>query len=320
MTDRNSIIQIFGDLMKRPQLLSESDKYCLTPADFSTKFDKYVFAAIDNLYRNGATRINPIDIENYLETNAAAKLIFKQNNGIELLQDAEYLSEEGNFNYYYQRLKKFNLLEELKTLGIDTSEFYIEDLTNPKSADVNQHFEELNLSDIVERIKRKVLKVEKDFVQRESVESWDLSDEIDDIVSEFGAAENIGKPINGEIINTVLNGAALNALTIRSAASGVGKTSLAVADACKMAYPFYYDVEKQKWIPTSQREETLFIMTEQTKEEVVYMILAYLTGIERSKFRFNALTPDEKVRLAQAKWIIKTYKTLHLMRIPDPNI
>ena len=81
MVDKNSIMQIFGSLMKHPQYLSETDRYNLTLDDFYYKFDKYVFAAIDNLYRNGAQRIQPIDVENYLQTNAAASTIFKNFSG-----------------------------------------------------------------------------------------------------------------------------------------------------------------------------------------------------------------------------------------------
>src|SRR5574344_1102453 len=129
MVDKNSSLQIFGSLMKRPQYLSETDKYNLSLDDFYYKFDKYVFAAIDSLYRNGAQHIQPIDVENYLSTNGSASVTFKQNNGIEYLQDAEYISEEKNFDFYYKRLKKVNLLNRLQRSGIDISEFYIEDLT-----------------------------------------------------------------------------------------------------------------------------------------------------------------------------------------------
>ena len=121
MVDKNSILQIVGSLMKHPQFLSEVDKYKLTLDDFYYKFDRYVFAAIDNLYRSGANRIQPIDIENYLQSNAAASVIFKQNNGIEYLQDAEYLSEVENFDYYYKRLKKVNLLSRLHKVLIQVN-------------------------------------------------------------------------------------------------------------------------------------------------------------------------------------------------------
>ena len=78
MVDKSCVLQIFGSLMKHPQYLSESDKYNLTPDDFYSRLDKYIFVAIDSLYRNGASRIHPIDVENYLNTNENAKNLFKQ--------------------------------------------------------------------------------------------------------------------------------------------------------------------------------------------------------------------------------------------------
>lgn len=223
MTDKNTIIQIFGSLMKTPKLLSQVDKYSITPSDFETRFEKFIFVAIDNLYRNGAERINPVDVSNFLETNASGKVIFEQNNGIEYLQDCEFLSDENNFQYYYTKLKKFNLLRDLQKMGIDISEFYVEDLTRPHAFDVNKKFEELTIKDVVDATKKKLLKIEKDYIQDSNVQSWDLADEIDDVIDEFGAEENIGLPINGNILSPILNGAELGALTIRSGSSGLGK-------------------------------------------------------------------------------------------------
>lgn len=223
MTDKNTIIQIFGSLMKTPKLLSQVDKYSITPSDFETRFEKFIFVAIDNLYRNGAEKINPVDVSNFLETNASGKVIFEQNNGIEYLQDCEFLSDENNFQYYYTKLKKFNLLRDLQKMGIDISEFYVEDLTRPRAFDVNKKFEELTIKDVVDATKKKLLKIEKDYIQDSNVQSWDLADEIDDVIDEFGAEENIGLPINGNILSPILNGAELGALTIRSGSSGLGK-------------------------------------------------------------------------------------------------
>lgn len=149
--------------MKHPQFLSETDKYNLDLNDFYYKFDKYIFAAIENLYRGGANKIQPIDVENYLQTNAAAAVSFKEHNGIEYLQDAEYLSEEQNFEFYYNRLKKINLLTKLQNQGFDISEFYIEDLTKPAALDVNKEFEKLTIDDILFSLKTKVLKLENEF-------------------------------------------------------------------------------------------------------------------------------------------------------------
>ena len=40
MTDKNTELQIIGGLMKRPQYLSEIDKYSLSPSDFIISLDK----------------------------------------------------------------------------------------------------------------------------------------------------------------------------------------------------------------------------------------------------------------------------------------
>ena len=127
MTDKSSIQQILGSLMQRPQLLSEVDKYVLMTSDFSTRFEKYIFSAIQGLYSQGATRIEPIDIANFLEIDATGKKTFENQNGIEYLQDILEFSSVENFPYYYNKLKKINLLRDLKKRGFDVSDFYDED-------------------------------------------------------------------------------------------------------------------------------------------------------------------------------------------------
>ena len=321
MTDKNSILQIVGSLMKHPQFLSEVDKYKLTLDDFYYKFDKYVFAAIDNLYRSGANRIQPIDVENYLQSNAAASVIFKQNNGIEYLQDAEYLSEVENFDYYYKRLKKVNLLNKLNAQGIDTSEFYIEDLTSPKAADINKHFEELDIEDILDTVKRKVLYLENEFNQNEVTQTQSAFVGIEDIIE--GARENvdIGVPVQGEILNEVISGARRGTLIIRSGSSGVSKTRQAVGDACLIAYPFRYDSYKQQWVQIGSGRRTMFITTEQTIKKKKKMILAYLTGFNESKFRYGNFTAKEEKIIKQALWIIEQYKdNFFIVQMPAPRI
>ena len=321
MTDKNAVLQIFGSLMKHPQFLSQSDKYQLSPNDFETRFEKYIYIAIDSLYRSGVTLINPIDIENYLNTNESAKALFVKTNGIEYLQDAIALSDEKSFPYYYKKLKKFNLLTSLRKQGVNTDEFYIENLTNPAAIDVNAKFESLEVEDILNVIKKKVLSLEKTYVQDHNIESWSAADTIDDIINNFGKVNNIGKSINGMIISEIINGAELGALTIRSLASGIGKTRLAVADACKLAYPFRYDLKEDKWVKNGHNEPVLFIMTEQTPEQILRMVVAYLTGIEDSNLRFGRLTTEERYRVSQAQEMIHHYKqNFELMRIPDPDV
>ena len=307
--------------MKHPQFLSESDKYKLSLDDFYYKFDKYIFAAIENLYRGGASKLQPIDIENYLQTNAAASVIFKQNNGVEYLQDAIYLSEESNFEFYYIRLKKLNLLTSLKDQGFDISEFYIEDLTNPKALDINKKFEDLKIEDILSKLKQKVLGLENNFTQNEVTRTESAVENIWDIIQSANNKDDIGVPIQGEILNEVISGARLGTLVIRSSASGTGKTRQAVGDACLIAYPFRYDSKSEKWIKEGTGRRAMVIATEQTIPEIQKMILAYLTGFNESKFRYGNFTEKENRIIRQAVWIMEQYKdNFYIVQMPAPRI
>ena len=307
--------------MKRPQFLSETDKYQLSLDDFYYKFDKYIFAAIENLYRGGANRIQPIDVENYLQSNGAASVIFKQNNGIEYLQDAEYLSETQNFEFYYKRLKKINLLTKLQNNGFDISEFYIEDLTNPKALEVNKNFEKLEIDEILDALKRKVLGLENEFTQNEVTRTESAFTGIEDIIESAQLQTDIGVPVQGDILNEVISGARRGTLIIRSAASGTGKTRQAVGDACLIAYPFRYEPKQDKWVQIGSGCKTMFIATEQTIPEIQKMILSYLTGFNESKFRYGNFTEKENRIIRQAVWIMEQYKdNFFIVQMPAPRI
>ena len=321
LVDKKCIQQILGCLLKHPQYLSEIDKYNLTLNDFPSRFERYIFGAIQGLYYKGAQRISAFDVENYLSSNDVSLKLFNSENGIEYLQDVEEYSNEENFPYYYKKLKKLNLLNDFKKQGFDISDFYIEDLLDPRSLEVNQVFEQLEVQDIVLGMKKKLLKLETEYVKTDEVQSWNAADEVDEIVDNFGNPDEVGLPIQGHIINKVINGAERGALTIRSAPSGVGKTRHAVGDACMLAYPIRYNSISCEWEQVGRSERVLFIITEQHKSQILKMIIAYLTDINESKFKFGHFTEEEKLRIEQAKQIMKKFRdNFHIIRIPNPTI
>ncbi len=321
MVDKNSILQVFGGLMKHPQYLSQVDKYNLTPSDFSTLFERYIFAAIDNLHRDGAQKITAVDVDLFFDTNAAAKQVFHQNSGIEYLQDAEFLVEESNFDFYYKRLKKFNALRDLQRIGIDTSSIYCEDLTNPSASQINDDFNAMSVQDIFNILKKSVLKVEKDYGQGEVTETETAFSGMAELMDDIAEGSDIGLPIQGEIFNEVTSGARKGTLVIRSGSSGLGKTRQAVGDACYLAFPFRYDPQRQQWVKIGGKEKVLFVATEQNFKEIRRMIIAYITGINESKFRYNNFTDEEQKVVEQGLWIMEQYEqNFHIVRMPNPTI
>ena len=284
MVDKIAIQQVLGCLLKKPSLLSETDKYSFTPSDFSSTFEKIIFGSICGLYAQGAKAIGIVDIENFINSDITSKQIYDKNNGIEYLQDIENYVELDNFEYYYNKLKKINLLRDLKKLGIDTSEFYEENLASPRALEINDKFEQLTIADIVDRTKAKILGVEKEYLKTDVTETRTVVEGIDDLIEGMEQKEEIGVPIQGKIFNEVTAGARKGALYIRSAASGTSKTRQAVGDACFLAFPLRYNQETCQWEMIGGNEKVLFIATEQNFGEIQKMILAYLSDINDARF------------------------------------
>ena len=321
MIDKRDTQQILGCLMKKPQLLSQVDKYSFTLTDFPTRFERAIFMAINGLYRNGATKIQPIDIENFIEPDQISAKIFKDKNGIEYLQDIVELSEVDNFDFYYNRFKMFNLLKDLKKQGFDISEFYCEDLINPKAEEINEQFNFLTPKKITDAVRKKLLNVESKYETTDEIEVESAASNMEDLINQMGAAYEIGMPVQGNIYNQVIDGAKKGTLTIRSAASGIGKTSNAIADACYLAYPFRYNSTTCKWELEGNNENILFIVTEQRFKEVRLMILAYLTDINRSRFKYADFSEREMGIINQAIHLMKKYEdNLILVKMPNPTI
>lgn len=321
MVDKECIQQVLGCLMKRPQYLSEIDKYNLSLADFSTRFERYIFSAIKGLYNDGVVKITSLDIENFLKYDAAAKQTFETQNGVEYLEDIQDFVVEDNFPYYYSKLKKLNLLRDLKKQGIETSEFYVEDLTNPKSIEVNSKFEELSSKDIIDSVKRRILRLEGDYVDTSEVEIMSASDGLETLYENMITGQDVGLPIQGEVLNQILGGARLKTMTVRSAGSGVGKTTMAVGDACLLAYPIRYNSKICEWEQVGSNERVLFIITEQTKEEIQKKIVAYISDINEDRFRYGNFNSDENKRIQQAFAIMRKFSdNLTIARIPQPTV
>ena len=307
--------------MKKPSLLSEKDKYNLQPSDFESRFERYIFIAILNSYTNGAQSLSEIDIDNYLMEHKDQYLLFQQNNGISYLQDALDMSTPENFEYYYNRIKKFNCLKDLKKSGFDISEFYEENELNPRQFEINQRFETLKPKDIFDGLKRRIYKVEGEYVEGDASVTTDVSVGIDELLEKLKNSPDAGARFQGKYFNTVTRGARKGKYYIVSFPSGGGKTRLLLGEACYLAFPMRYSWETMEWKITGNAEKTLFIATEQAKEEIQTMVIAYLTGINEDVILYGHFTKEQQTIIDQAKEVIKKYKNnLMIVQIPMPSV
>ena len=306
--------------MNKPELLSDLDKYRLEPSDFSQSLDRFVFAAIYNLYIGGAERIHTADIDNYLKSNAAAAELIKRENGIQFIQDCESQSDYSNFSYYYARLKKINLLRDLSKSGYDISEFYCEDHLDDNYYKINDNFEKLSVNDILNKIKGTFAYLEGRYAFNTVVEESSPLDGLRELLEELKVKPDVGVRLQGDIYNTITRGGRKGTLFLRSAPSSVGKSRKAVGDACYIAYPIRYEPRYGKWVSTGQCEKVLYVMTEQKPDEIQTMILSYLTGLNEEYFKLGTFKEEHMDRINKAIKIMEKYKdNFYFARIPEPT-
>ena len=317
--DRHTIIQVLGGLMNHPDLLNETDKYNLAPEDFPNSLDKYGFSAIYNLYADGANKIHAVDVISLLQENLVAKNLIEKENGVTFFQDCEVNSDEGNFNFYYNRLKKLNLLREIQLTGRDTNDIFCENPLDDNYVEINEKFQKMSVNDIVNILKSEVANFENKYSYNNLVEESYAADDILELIDEWRKTPEIGYQLQGDIFNTVCRGGRRGKLYLRSASSSGGKSRQMVGDACNIAYPIRYDRNKGEWVSTGSCEKVLYIMTEQDPEEIKTMILAYLTGYNEEIFLYGTYGEEEMPRIKIAADIMEKFKDNMLFaRIPDP--
>lgn len=303
----------------RPEYLSDTDKYQLTPSDFVPPLDKFIFSAIYNLYVGGAEKIHASDVDTYLSGNEIAKVLLEKENGLQFLIDCETSSEPGNFPYYYKKLKKINLIRELQKNGYDTKDIYSEDPLDEGHFSINDKFEKLSTEDILNKIKGNIAELEGKFVINSAVKEGSPYEGIRELVGVLQTTPEIGVPLQGDIFNTIVRGGRKGKLYMRSGGTSIGKSRGMVGDACSIAYPIRYEPKYGKWISNGTPEKVLYIMTEQEIEEIQTMILAYLTGYNEEMFLYGTFGEEHMDRIMKALDIMEKYKDyFYYVQIPDP--
>lgn len=319
MSDKMAVVQVIGCLIQKPDLLLD-DRYKLTTNDFPERFHQIVFSAINNLINSGISTLGVVEIDSYLSNYEKQYKIFNDNNGMKYIEDAISLSNIKNFEYHYNRIKKFSLLEQLKSNGFDITEIYDDNILDTKSQeDMQEKFDKMDLNDIINHFDKKIIDIKSLYYEEEGQIGQQAGKGLMELKEELKESPEMGVPLNSNILNTIVRGARLKKLYMRSSPSGGGKTRLAVGDACLIAVPYYYDIKEKKWIHTNFSEPTLFITTELEIAEIQTLIIAYVSGVDESHILDGKYKDEEEERVNQAIEYVKN-SPLYIELIPNFNI
>ena len=303
--DYTSIVQVIGTVFSNPQILDYTDKYTVTEEDFVDEFHKIAFGAIYKIHELGADKITIENIADFLSSRPKSEATFKQQKGEEwLLKIAETCMPEA-FDYYYNRLKKFTLLRAYDNCGVDVSDIYDADnILDTKKKQIQEDLlDNSTLDQIADKIDNKIEGIRLKYVDDTYGEAIQAGDGIIDLIDSLKEHPEVGTPLYGPLINTVTRGARLKKFYLRSAATGIGKTRAMIADACYIACNEIYD-ERFGWIHNGTKEPVLFIATEQDKNEVQTMMLAFLSNVNEEHILNGQYVADEEERVRKAADIL----------------
>ena len=301
-------------------------------SDFDKEVPKICFIAVRNLYEQGARKLSPYEVDQEIEKHDTLAIKYKSDGGLDFLKRAYEFAEVENFEFYYNRLKKYSLLRRLKKNKYDISGFYLDDkdIDNPmKAIEVQKHFEESSLEDILNEVEKNYTIIRNDYLEGGRTRGDPASD-IFPLIEKLKAAPDSGPAVEGEIFNAACRGARQGCFYLKSASTSAGKTRTAVFDACKLAYPerWNYDLEtftQDLDLETSEilgPRKVLFIVTEMDKEELQTIMLAYLSGVnEEHILTGNYEEFEEESRVKYAAKIIEKYSGNFIIEeISDPNL
>jgi replicative DNA helicase len=318
--DSNSTMYVLGALIRDPSLVEKSS-YILTESDF-IGLHKILFGAIYNLRAESIQKITPLDIDLYLKQYSKQYDVYKKENGLEYLQNiygiVDATFEEAQFEYYYNRVKKFTILRDLDSNGIDIKPFYNPDVDFTQIDKENERLNSTDISDIFNKVREKLSIIEDKNISKSRVKAINAAHNIRELIDELRANPEVGYPLSGDILNFAARGAREGKLYLFSAPTGHGKTRFLVGNACSLSLPYIEDgkiVKRDNLIPV------LFIATEMDPDEIQTLVLSYVSGVNEEKILTNRLNHEEERLIEVALKIIEQYENnFKIEKISDPSI
>lgn len=316
--DTSAVINVIGCIYNNPSLLDYED-YHFCEDDFDNQFHKILFGSIYNLHAMGAKEVTLNAIEDYLTQRPQTYAIYKTNKGHEYLEQISKQVDAATFEYYYKRMKKFTLLRMYhEKCGMDLSNIYdIDNILNVKKKQAQEDWlDNTPLEDIADIIDQKIMDIRLTYVDNANDSAEIAGDGALELLERLRDTPEMGYPLFSPLLTTITRGARLKKFYLRSAATGVGKTRAMIADACSIACDEIFDLTQNRWIKNGTKEPTIFISTEQEKDEIQTMMIAFLSGVDEEHLLTGMYEQQEWDRVVYAAQLLKN-SPLYVQQLPD---
>ena len=306
--DSTSARLLLGALMIKPSL-ALSEKYPLSVHDFqSNTFHIRLYQAISALAKRGAETIADLDIYNLCKNNKAVETIFKENDLTGFIDTVKQLANVCNFEVYYTNVRRATLLRSYKNAGYNIDKFEQDD--------------KATIEDIVQYFDAQQIAIKKQFYKDKDIDELKAGDGFEAIKEGFKAEPLFGATTFSEYLNTAARGWIPGQLSIYSVGSGVGKSTIGLANLVQVCCPRIYDIDKGQYVdnPCYQHKAGLYLQFEMAGDtEITPKIVATISGVPCFSILNGRYEEGEEERVDEAIKILHESK-LYIVTMPNYTV
>jgi len=307
--DSQSARLALGAMMIKPSL-ALSEKWPLTKADFQPQqFHLRIWQAVAALAKRGAQEISALDCYNLCKNNAEIKRVFDDSNLTDFIDAIKQISNVDNFSVYWESIRKNTLLRAYELAGFSIDKF-------------EQNIEKYSIEDIVQYYDGQQIAIKKEFYKDKDIDELKAGDGFEQVKENFKSEPLFGATTFSRYLNTAARGWIPGQLSIYSIGSGVGKSTLGLANLVWVCCPKIYDERQGRYVdnPCYQHRSGLYIQFEMAGDtEVTPKIVATISGVPCFNILNGHYEPGEEERVDEAIRILHE-SNLYIVTMPNYTV
>lgn len=303
-----SALEVLGTILNDTSLMSKNE-YILREEDFITPTHKVVFKCAYNLgVVQGFKEVKIGDIESYLSQRDPVnhKKIFENEENLKWLTDLKE-HENSDFDYYYDKLKKFSLIRAYLRNGIEcVSKLFDPDEIELKLREQQENrLDNMRIEDIKKYVNNNLTEVNTIFTSYdETLTHRKSGDEADELYKQLLKTPPYGFNTESKYLNTAIRGWLSKKLIIETRGSNLGKSRSAIKRLVDVCSPYVWDYTNNEYIknPNQQGNSGLYIGNGEMdiRDELEYIIWSFISGVEQSHIMTLEFEKGEEERVKKA--------------------
>lgn len=290
--------------------LALSEKWPLTKSDFQPQqFHLRIWQAVYALAKRGASEVAALDCYNLCKNNAEVKRVFDDSNLTDFIDAIKQITNVDNFSVYWESIRKNTLLRAYESAGFGIDKF-------------EQDIEKYSIEDIVQYYDGQQIAIKKEFYKDKDIDELKAGDGFEQVKENFKAEPLFGATTFSRYLNTAARGWIPGQLSIYSIGSGVGKSTLGLANLVLVCCPRIYDEQKERYVdnPCYQHRAGLYMQFEMAGDtEVTPKIVATISGVPCFNILNGHYEPGEEERVDEAIRILHE-SNLYIVTMPNYTV